>query len=243
MSSETDNLLLANLSGGIVGVGDALGALDATNLRMVMRPDGVLVKPDAPLVPLDAMYLADAQGLDRPMEAVTYSDHGSMRTLYLVAYRRKSAPRVSFQPAALGLQGSAYLYNTQTRSGTLLAPGATYTGTVKDFAYYIVAPIGRSGMALLGDLGRFVTMGRQRIATVSDDGRLHVTVTFAPGEQAVILTGYAPRQPIAQASQGRVTAIDYNRAHKLFQIALTPGVHDTTSLVIRFPLTERKSVL
>jgi hypothetical protein len=98
-------------------------------------------------------------------------------------------------------------------------------------------------MALLGDLGRFVSMGRQRIAQAIDDGRLHVTVTFASGEHAVILTGYAPRQPIAQASQGRVTAIDYNQAHKLFQIALAPGAHDTAAVVIGFPLTSRKSVL
>ena len=37
MSTERNNLLLADLSAGIVGIGDALGTADASNLRHVMR--------------------------------------------------------------------------------------------------------------------------------------------------------------------------------------------------------------
>src|SRR4030081_2429183 len=76
MSTERDNLLLAVLSGGIVGIGDALGAADAANLRHAMRADAVLVKPDAPIVPTDETILAEAgQGASVPMVASTYSDH------------------------------------------------------------------------------------------------------------------------------------------------------------------------
>ena len=60
MSNETDNLLLATLSAGLVGVGDALGHVDATSLLRSVRGDGVIVKPDAPIVPLDSSYIADA---------------------------------------------------------------------------------------------------------------------------------------------------------------------------------------
>ena len=60
MSTERNNLLLATLSAGIVGIGDPLGAEDAANLRRVMRADAVLVKPDAPLVPTDESMLAEA---------------------------------------------------------------------------------------------------------------------------------------------------------------------------------------
>src|SRR5271170_3749065 len=45
MSTETNNLLMATLSAGMVGVGDATGAENRENLLRVARLDGVLVKP------------------------------------------------------------------------------------------------------------------------------------------------------------------------------------------------------
>lgn len=59
MSSESDNLLLSTLSAGMVGVGDALGTENTVNLLQTVRPDGVIVKPDAPIVPIDSMYQVD----------------------------------------------------------------------------------------------------------------------------------------------------------------------------------------
>ena len=53
MSSETSNLLLSTLSASIVGVGDAFGQFDRTNLLHVVRPDGVIVKPDDSITPLE----------------------------------------------------------------------------------------------------------------------------------------------------------------------------------------------
>src|SRR5207237_9509690 len=74
MSTERDNLLLADLSAGVVGTGDALGAEDAGNLRRVMRNDAVLVKPDVPLVPTDESVLAEAgQGQNTPVGGGPFS--------------------------------------------------------------------------------------------------------------------------------------------------------------------------
>ena len=74
MSTETDNLLLSTLSAGVVGVGDPIGGESASNLFKTIRGDGVIVKPDAPIVPVDAMYVQDAQALNTPMAASTYTD-------------------------------------------------------------------------------------------------------------------------------------------------------------------------
>src|SRR5262249_54011626 len=52
MSPELDNLLLSTLSAGPVGVGDSIGSLSGADLLRVVRNDGVIVKPDAPLVPV-----------------------------------------------------------------------------------------------------------------------------------------------------------------------------------------------
>jgi hypothetical protein len=235
MSGETDNLLLATLSAGIVGVGDPLGALNAANLRRAMRGDGLLVKPDVPLVPTDATYLVDAAGIDRPMVAYTYSDHGNARALYLFAYQRGTSTQATFQPAALGLSGSVYVYNYFTGTGRILPPGAMFQDTVHSGSYYIAVPVGRSGMALLGDLGRFVSMGAKRIAQFSDTGRIHATISFGKGESPMVLSGYAPRSPVIMAQSGRVGAVSYTRSTHLFHVVVAPSTNGTAVLEIGEP--------
>ena len=86
MSAETDNLLLATLSGGIVGVGDAIGNLDRDNLLRAVRRDGVIVKPDDPLTPLDASYIAQAKDPSAPIIAVAFTDHEGWITSYVMAF-------------------------------------------------------------------------------------------------------------------------------------------------------------
>src|SRR5579883_85025 len=73
MSSETPELILATLSAGPVGVGDPLDRIDASNLRRAMRADSVLLKPDVSLEPIDASFVADAEGTSTPMIAATRS--------------------------------------------------------------------------------------------------------------------------------------------------------------------------
>ena len=60
MSSETSNLLLSTLSSSLVGVGDAIGSFDRDNLLRVVRSDGVIVKPDNSIVPIDRSYIDEA---------------------------------------------------------------------------------------------------------------------------------------------------------------------------------------
>jgi hypothetical protein len=222
-SDQTDNLLLSVLSGGIVGVGDPLGAVDAANLRRAMRGDGVLVKPDAPIVPDDATYLADATGADQPMVASTYSDHGSLRDLYIFAYRRGSAQKAAFVPADLGLRGRAYIYNYFRGTGQVVAAGAAYHDAVGSGSYYVAAPIGPSGIAVLGDLGRFVSLGAQRIGGVVDTGTVQLTIHFGRGERSVTLSGYASAAPRVNAIGGGAGAVSYDDANQLFHVVLSPA--------------------
>ena len=135
----------------MVGVGDPLGAVDRADLLQAVRTDGVIVKPDAPIVPIDAVYLDDARGMARPMVAWTYSDHGGMRAAYVFAYSRGTASAATFVPASLGLSGRVYVYNDFTGRGALLTAGQTFYATVHGGSYDVVVPVGRSGIAFLGD--------------------------------------------------------------------------------------------
>jgi hypothetical protein len=235
MSTEQNNLLLATLSAGVVGIGDPLGAEDAANLRRVMRTDAVLVKPDAPLVPTDESVLAEAKASGSagsgsfskpPMVASTFTDHGGMRALYVFAYARDSVPQTAtFQPSTLGLTGATYVYDVYADAGRLLGAGELFSSSVSSGFYSVVAPVGASGIAFLGDQGEFVSLGQKRISQLADDGTLHATIEFAGGEQAVTLHGFAPAAPTVASAGGSIDSQSYDPGTQRFSFVVRP---DTT---------------
>ena len=227
MSDETDNMLLATLSAGPVGTGDGLGRESRPNILLAVRGDGVIVKPDVPLVPTDASILADARQAHTPLVAATYTGAGAGRTAYVLACTRTGdSPSVSFSPSSLGLLGPVYIYNYFDRTARRLGAGGTYRDTLGPMgrAFYVVAPIGASGIALLGDEGKFVGTSHQRLAAVQDTpGRLVAALLFAPGEAALTLHGYAASAPKAAALGGAVGPVAYDPATGHFAVTVSAG--------------------
>lgn len=230
MSTETDNLLLATLSAGPVGTGDGIGRESRANILRAARGDGVLVKPDAPLVPTDASILADVRRAHTPLIAATYTDHGNGpggHMAYVFACTRTGdSSAVSFSPSALGLPGPVYVYDYFNKSARRLGAGGTYRDTLGPTgrAFYVVAPLGPSGIAILGDSGKFVGMGRQRLAALrGTPGRLTATVLFAPGETAVRLHGYASSAPKITAAGGTAGPVAYAPATRHFAVTVSPA--------------------
>ncbi|RDG36562.1 carbohydrate-binding protein [Streptomyces corynorhini] len=367
LSAETDNLLLATLSAGPVGVGDALGKVHADNLMKVVRPDGVIVKPDVPIVPTDATYVGEAAGDLPAMVATTHVAHTGLDYGYVFAYARKSpAPETTYPaesatlsgpvvaddnagytgggyadfqnasgdyvewtvqaPAAgaytlefryangggadrplavtvnggdartvafpstgswtawnvdgltveltegantvratatgasggnvdwlgvsrgsvpigpsqtaefslaeLGQTRAAYAYDYFAGTGTPVRRGGALRATVTTGTYWIVAPVGASGIAFLGDAGKFVAHGAKRFEQLRDNGKVHATIAFAPGEAPVTLHGYAPRKPAVTATTGTVGAVGYDRSTKLFTVTVTAAPTDRAVLTI-----------
>lgn len=238
-SSESRNLLLSTLSAGPVGVGDALGAINVINLAKSVRPDGVIVKPDVALTPIDQSYVNDAKGLNAPMVAATHVDHGNSRAAYVFAYARTAtATNSSFVPGQLGISGSAYVYDYFNHTGAIVTAGSTYNfstsvaGNDSGGSYFVVVPVGPSGIAFLGDTNKFVTLGKKRISTVADAGVLKVTVSFATGETNLTLAGYAPSAPYIGALSGAFGAMTYDPATHLFSISVAPGRSNTATLAL-----------
>src|ERR1700759_2758641 len=108
MSGETDNILISTLSAGPVGIGHAIGAENTNNIFRAVRADGVIVKPDAPLVPDDATYIADAQKKPAPLVAKTFTDHNGIKTEYFFACNRRKTPADTVQ---LSANASSYVYD------------------------------------------------------------------------------------------------------------------------------------
>jgi len=237
MSSETNNVLLSTLSAGPVGIGDALGAENRANLLQAVRADGVIVKPDAPIVPLDSSFIADAQNLKAPLVASTYTDHHGIRTEYVFAFRRpkNSGAEVRFTPAGLGLDRPAYVYDYFAAQGRRTDSAATFSAPLAAVnhasAFYVVAPVGQSGIAFLGDKNKFVGTGKQRISTLQDErGKLTVGVVFAENEKSVTLHGYADAEPKLTILSGMDDPVQYDPVTHYFTVEVKP---DATAAVDR----------
>ena len=225
MSYETDNVLLSTLSAGPVGIGDAIGAENKTNLMCAVRADGVIVKPDAPIMPLDQTYIADAQGKPVPLIASTDTEHNGIRTEYVFAFNRRNMPpgQVQFSPAELGLNGSAYIYDYFAGNGRALASTEDFTAPLakKSGAFYVVAPVGKSGIAFLGDKDKFVGTGKQRVTSLDDEtGKLAVGVMLAANETSVTLHGFSASDLHATVLAGADDAVQYNPATHYFSVRI-----------------------
>jgi hypothetical protein len=239
-SDETDNLLLDTLSAGPVGTGDPLGAEDRNNILKAVRADGVIVKPDVPIIPLDRMYIADAsaaapsarerRGL-KPFLASAWTDDGSFRTAYVFAFSRSGAAyqTVRFSPSEVGTQAPACVYDYLTHQVTRLKPGQEFDTDIgpDETDYYVVAPVGPSGMALFGDQGKFVSMGKERIASV-DAGPHSLTadVLFGANEGSVTLFGDALARPKVIVRNGTAASIAFTKSTGYLSVRIMPRMSD-----------------
>lgn len=233
MSGETENLLLATLSAGPVGVGDEIASLRGDSLLRAVRADGVIVKPDTPLVPLDATILSDAWDGGGPMIAAAATDFGSLKAAYVVTYNRGDFVPAAFTAQALGFNGPVYVFDFFQKAGTILASQDVFTAPPADFAYYIVVPVGASGIAFLGDADQFVSLGRKRVTQLSDDGALHVSISFAAQEKTRTIHGYAPEPPSFHAIQGTIGQSTYDSVSQVFYVQVSPDSGGRAVIEIR----------
>ncbi len=253
MSSELSNLVVATLSAGPVGTGDALGTIDAGNLKRSLRADSVILKPDTPLTPIDAMYVEDASRdavATAPMIAATQTNFGSATETYVFSYPRPAAirpadPRSADQPAAdetatevslseLGASGPVYAWNWRLRKGILIpAHGNLTLHYDSGWDYEVLAPLNHEGIALLGDVSKIVPLARKRFSSVRNAGTLEATVSFADGERSITLTGYAEHRPRIAAIVGKADGQHYDHATHLFSFELSPGNEQTAKVNIR----------
>jgi len=223
-SNEKISTLIATLSAGIVGVGDRLGEVNAENLLYAVRPDGIIVKPDVPAVPTDESILNDAHNAGEPLVSYTYTDHGPMRTLYIFAHPRTDDRTFTFTPEKLGLSGNVYVYNWLSGRGRRSNGNEPWTQTIHgDPSYLVAVPVGKSGIAFLGDTGKFVPLGKKRVRELTDDGAVTATIEFAASEESITVHGWASSMPIATATRGSVSAVTYDSDSGRFDLDVFPG--------------------
>jgi hypothetical protein len=234
MSTEISQLLLATLSAGPVGIADPIGSINGENLLHAVRRDGVIVKPDVPLMPTDASYSNMAHSADAPQIAFAWSDFGELRTNYVFAFTQGGTNALAeFSPADFGILAPVYVYDYFAGTGQLVDPSDTIQKPIPgDALYLVLAPVGPSGIAIVGDTGQFVTMGKKRVATYTDQGAARVRVTFAAGETSRTITGYSPVAPFVHAIEGSVGQVTYDDTSHLFRVPVKAGTGGSASIRI-----------
>jgi hypothetical protein len=230
-SNEKANLILATLSAGPVGFGDDMTRINAANIATCARADGVIVKPDTAIVPLDRTYLSDATDNKSPMIAAAFTDHGPHRTAYVFAFPRKAQQsKIEFTAHDLDIAGDTYIYEPLSGHGTLVPSGQTFTATFAHasgddaWAYYIAAPVAPAGIALVGDAGKIATAGKKRISDLTQTpAGISATIEFAPGEKSVTLAGWARSSPTITATGGAVGEVAFDIATRQFRATIAPS--------------------
>jgi hypothetical protein len=233
MSSETSNLLLSTLSASIVGVGDALGQFDRTNLNRVVRADGVIVKPDDPITLLDSSYIEQARDPQSPILAAAHTRHEGSITSYVFVFGRNVGGSARFSPAALGYEQPVYAYNAFDDYGMYVTPEEAVEFSVPDQgAYWILVPVGASGVGFLGDAGKFISNGRKRIASIVDTGVLSVRVIFSAGENRLRLHGFSRVRPDVRTARATVENFTYDSRTRLFHFDLVAKSRTSTIVTL-----------
>jgi hypothetical protein len=233
-SNDLGNLIISTLSAGPVGIGDAIGQVNIKNLMAVVRKDGVIIKPDTPLLPIDAVYQSDASGEHLPMVATARTSFGDLHFEYVFAYpRRASDIQVTVPLRELALSGPVFAYNWQTHKGQLIpTDGSLHLEFSDGWAYQVLAPVTGEGLAFLGDTAKIAPLGRARITAIKQNHGLTVTLAFSTNDGKQTISGYAAHSPKVEAHSGKVQDFHYNEETHIFTANVLPGESQQTDVEI-----------
>lgn len=205
--------VLAALSGGPVGIGDALGGADRDLVLRTARRDGLLVAPDAPVAATARSFVRHGVLHDEPVVGATHTAHAAGRWSYVITMNchgdstgqstvvhldelRDDSPA---DAAGVTCGRAAVL---DWRSGAVQVVGSEGVAVQlepKGWDLRVVAPLLLDGrLAVFGDGHRYATAGRQRISSVEEhDGVLRIRVAGA--DEQVTLIGWSDAE-VLQAS-------------------------------------------
>jgi hypothetical protein len=191
--------LLSALSTGPVGLGDRVGTMAPALALRTCRADGLLVKPDTPIAATDESLLSGCAFNPTLLVAECTSEQAAGRWTYVVAmHANPDAAPVSGHvrlASVLTDERDVVAWHWRSRTATRLAPDASLAVTLdrEGWTYEVLAPLLSCGLAVIGDVSKFVTAGDARIEVSETPTGVRLVVKGA-GE-TVTITGWAERAP------------------------------------------------
>jgi hypothetical protein len=256
--------LLSALSSGPVGLGDRVGRFDPALAKRCCRADGVLVKPHVPIAATDDSIVAvssssrdssseaspsesSSSSSARPLVAECWSDHPAGRWTYLLAMHCRPGDGPVHGLVALSALGGAAPVGDSIawdwRLGTAERVGTAHEWPVtldrEDWWYRVLAPVLAGGLAVIGDVSKYVPAGDSRLEVMtgadagadtagrSDSGDA-VRIVVKGADETVTVTGWAERNPISDECD-----VPWDPTTGLWTIEVTVPPRGWTSVVIR----------
>ena len=209
--------LVAQLTTGPVSPSDAVGLSNATLIAITHRPDGLLLRPDAPAVTIDAAIVAaKANGGALPYVTRAHTELGGFRWFFVLAADLTAPFDVvpsTLGPTAAGVTAYAVVDWLGVAPVAVVPATARYTLPTGQgwphagpkaipFRYVVFAPVlPASGWALLGELAKGVPVASQRLSNfASTASGFSVDVASADGEAPVVLSARSPGGAVVTAS-------------------------------------------
>ena len=213
--------LLSALSTGPVGLGDRAGRHDTALALRTCRADGLLIKPHTPIAATGRSMLANTGFRDHLMVAECYSDHPAGRWSYALAlHANPSEGSIDDEIVFADLgdsapSGDVVVWDWRHRTATPLGADGRWPVSLarEEWAYLVLAPVLRPGLAVIGDTSKFVTAGDARTEISVIDGGVRMVVKGA-GE-TVTVTGWSATAP---TSEGR--AVHHDQATGVWTLAV-----------------------
>lgn len=196
-----EDTLLSNLMGGSIQLGNRIGEFNFKLLKHTYREgDELILKADRPISPIDRCYQSGCA------LGYTESDIGG-RTWYYVLSLPAAGFTPEFSPADLGSESTSVVYNWDSGAAAIRAAEQSVVLARADkHQYFVVAPLFQNGVAVLGDVSKFVSMADARIASVEPNASGVRVGVIANSANSPIITGYSVQLPASVSLDGNVLA-------------------------------------
>ncbi len=177
-NSELEFILIC-MSCGILALGDFAGNENKELIFRCITDSGVVVKPDNPAVPLDRCFLASpySENAKEALVNFAYNQYHFGRIFYIQAINcNKEGRTVGYRFAIDEIEqrpAEEYvIYNYRTESTTVVKKNEIISGTLSDgdYAYMVISPL-ISGMAVIGDVRKFVTASKALFDEIRYEGK------------------------------------------------------------------------
>ncbi len=200
--------LLSALSTGPIGLGDRVGRMDPVLALRTCRADGLLVKPHTAIAAVDESLLSGPAFNSTLLVAECSSDHPAGRWTYVVAMHANpgnepifgdirletlsapaSTPGTDPSPARL------VVWDWRKGTATVVPHDASIPVSLsrEDWTFRVLAPVLGSGLAIIGDVTKFVTAGDARMEVAETSTGVRLVIKGA--SETITVTGWADVAP------------------------------------------------
>lgn len=188
--------LMRILSGGIVAVGDKIGCINKSVLKLLLTKNGELAKPDEPAIPWENTIENDVLLIH------TYSRKGKYQWRYVAIANTSYADQsYSFDLEKIFKERINFVYDFFKKN---IITGSQITGNLRpgQIDYYIIPPI-INGIALLGFIDNFITMPSYLIDSIRKKSN-HIIIKLKTVPSKVYKIGVFPNNVEIKSINGGI---------------------------------------